>query len=189
MAWTALTFSVGQILTAAQMNNLQSNFTALANGDAGAPLIQDAALDTKIIDGEQVNDMVAGPIYIANAWFDNYAISNTSGDIMVHYMVTRPGTVRAFLGVERTSASNTACIKVLVNSVIVSSEYCWNSPGWNFWEEDITVTQGDILQTLIRSTIGVGQMDGKVSFGVSSSTLIEKFTLVNSTLDSSVIIF
>lgn len=43
MTWTSLTFNVGQILTAAQMTNLQANFSALANGDVGAPdIIEDA---------------------------------------------------------------------------------------------------------------------------------------------------
>lgn len=39
MAWTGLTFSVGQILTAAQMNNLQGNFAGMADADPGAPTI------------------------------------------------------------------------------------------------------------------------------------------------------
>lgn len=33
MTWTGQSFSVGQILTAAQMNNLQADITAHANGD------------------------------------------------------------------------------------------------------------------------------------------------------------
>ena len=37
MAWTGKTFNVGDILTAAQMNNLQADITAQAQGDAGAP--------------------------------------------------------------------------------------------------------------------------------------------------------
>ena len=37
MAWTGQTFTVGQILTANQMNNLQADITALANADTGAP--------------------------------------------------------------------------------------------------------------------------------------------------------
>lgn len=44
MTWTSLTFSVGAVLTAAQMNNLQNNFAAVANGDSGAPNIQTAGL-------------------------------------------------------------------------------------------------------------------------------------------------
>lgn len=46
MTWTGQTFNVGQILTAAQMNNMQADITAVANGDAGAPPIVDAALGT-----------------------------------------------------------------------------------------------------------------------------------------------
>lgn len=46
MAWTTLNFSVGQILTAAQMQNLDDNFEALAAGDSGAPNIVQAALST-----------------------------------------------------------------------------------------------------------------------------------------------
>jgi len=46
MTWTGQSFTVGQVLTAAQMNNLQADITALANGDSGAPEIIRAALKT-----------------------------------------------------------------------------------------------------------------------------------------------
>lgn len=39
MTWTNFTFSVGQVLTAAQMNNLYANFAAMAAKDSGAPTI------------------------------------------------------------------------------------------------------------------------------------------------------
>ena len=48
MAFNALTFTVGEVLTAAKMNNLQGNFTGLANGDTtpdSAPKVQTAALE------------------------------------------------------------------------------------------------------------------------------------------------
>ena len=44
MAWTNQSFSVGQVLTAAQVNNLNNNVTAIMNGDSGAPRLQQAAL-------------------------------------------------------------------------------------------------------------------------------------------------
>ena len=46
MAWTDLSaaFAYGSKLTSAQMQNLRDNITALANGDAGAPKIQTAAI-------------------------------------------------------------------------------------------------------------------------------------------------
>ena len=48
MAWTDLTFSVGQILTAAQMTNMDDNFDALAAGLSGAPPIEPPALDAAV---------------------------------------------------------------------------------------------------------------------------------------------
>lgn len=46
MTWTTLSFSVGQILTAAQMNNMYSNFAAMGAADTGAPSIVNAALSS-----------------------------------------------------------------------------------------------------------------------------------------------
>lgn len=40
MAWTNLNFNVGQTLGAAQLNQMQANFTAMAQGLSGAPLIR-----------------------------------------------------------------------------------------------------------------------------------------------------
>ncbi len=37
MTWTGQAFSVGQVLTAAQMTNLQADITAVMNKDSGAP--------------------------------------------------------------------------------------------------------------------------------------------------------
>jgi len=53
MGWTGQTFSVGQVLTAAQLNNLQNDITAFANQDAGAPApaTDFITLDTQITDG------------------------------------------------------------------------------------------------------------------------------------------
>ena len=48
MAWTGQNFSVGQILTAAQMNNVQADISALAAGDVGAPEIVRAAIKSTI---------------------------------------------------------------------------------------------------------------------------------------------
>ena len=39
MTWNALTFTSSHILTASDMNRMQDNFTALAQGQSGAPAI------------------------------------------------------------------------------------------------------------------------------------------------------
>jgi hypothetical protein len=44
MTWTGQTFTAGQILTASQMNLLQADITAQANGDSGAPKNQTASI-------------------------------------------------------------------------------------------------------------------------------------------------
>ena len=44
MAWTNLSFPFGSILTSSKMTQLDDNLDALANGDAGAPQIQTAAI-------------------------------------------------------------------------------------------------------------------------------------------------
>lgn len=49
MAWNSLTFSFESVLTSNKMTQLYDNLTALANGDSGAPHIQQAALGAGII--------------------------------------------------------------------------------------------------------------------------------------------
>jgi len=46
MVWTNLTFPYGSKLSSAQMTQLQANFAAMAAGDAGAPEIDNIALNT-----------------------------------------------------------------------------------------------------------------------------------------------
>lgn len=61
MAWTSLTFSFGAILTSAQMNQLQANFSAIADGDAGAPQIKGAGLSKAIV--SSVSQSIASLTY------------------------------------------------------------------------------------------------------------------------------
>lgn len=54
MTWTGQSFSVGQVLTAAQMNNLQADITAVTNGDAGAPTIQTAGIGADQVTADKI---------------------------------------------------------------------------------------------------------------------------------------
>ena len=49
MAWTALTFAYGSLLTSTKMTQMQDNFTALAQGLSGAPVILQAAIDNAAV--------------------------------------------------------------------------------------------------------------------------------------------
>ena len=56
MTWTGQSFSVGQVLTAAQMTNLQADITAAMAGDSGAPRLVNAAVDAAAaIAGSKIN--------------------------------------------------------------------------------------------------------------------------------------
>lgn len=52
MAWEALNFSSGNILTAAEMNQLQTNFTALAQQQSGAPKIDVSCAAADLFDAQ-----------------------------------------------------------------------------------------------------------------------------------------
>lgn len=56
MAWVdqSSAFGYGSVLTSTQMQNLRDNLTALANGDTGAPLIQQAAIDTNSVGQSEI---------------------------------------------------------------------------------------------------------------------------------------
>lgn len=56
MTWVDLSsaFGFGTKLTSTQMQNLRDNITAMANGDSGAPSIQNAAMDTDSVDTAQI---------------------------------------------------------------------------------------------------------------------------------------
>ena len=57
MAWTVLsdaTLEVGKALRALTMRNLRDNITALANGDAGAPQIQTAAIAASAVTAAKI---------------------------------------------------------------------------------------------------------------------------------------
>lgn len=63
MAWTNLTFAFGSVLTSAKMTQMDDNFDALANGDAGAPKIQTNALaNSSVTTAKAVSGMVTETI-------------------------------------------------------------------------------------------------------------------------------
>jgi len=91
MTWTGQSFSVGQILTAAQMTTLQADITALANGDSGAPKVTNAAMDSDV-------GIVAGT--------EQATTSGTSKSFSIPAGVKR--VTAHFLAVSQTNANTTS---------------------------------------------------------------------------------
>ncbi len=54
MAWTNLSFLFGSILTSTKMTQLYNNFTAMAQGESGAPQVQNAAIANNAIDATKI---------------------------------------------------------------------------------------------------------------------------------------
>ena len=55
MTWTGQSFTLNQILTSTQMNNLQADITAQANGDSGAPKQQTAGIADSAVTTAKLN--------------------------------------------------------------------------------------------------------------------------------------
>ena len=59
MAWTSLTYPFASVLTSAKMTQNQANFTALANGDSGAPPVTSKSIATSGITAGSVEACVS----------------------------------------------------------------------------------------------------------------------------------
>ena len=76
MTWTGKTFNVGDILTAAQMNNLQGDITAQAQGDAGAPAQLWASMATSETSVTSMTVSAGTTVYLPEGY---YIISAQAG--------------------------------------------------------------------------------------------------------------
>lgn len=127
MAWTALTYAYGSVLTSAKMTQNQDNFTAIANGDSGTPKIQTAALDDGCVTPDKIVNYTAGTTYtlahslataqtIATSWTTlKEAICGCNGTVNIYFTMTISGGgnhyARIFVndvatGVTRTASGN-----------------------------------------------------------------------------------
>jgi hypothetical protein len=76
MTWTSLTFAYGSTLTSAKMTQMQDNFAALANADAGAPAIQEAVGGSGAVFANLKNDQTG---YATAA----FSAESVSGDVWI----------------------------------------------------------------------------------------------------------
>jgi len=81
MAWTEQTWTVGQILTAAQMTNISDNFTAVADGDLGAPKMQTNAYSDLSVTESKIANSAATQIKVAANAIGQAEIKTVNQDI------------------------------------------------------------------------------------------------------------
>jgi hypothetical protein len=130
MAWTTLNFSVGQILTAAQMNQVQDNFTALAQGLSGAPQILAAALAANSVGQSEI---ASGAVHQAE-------LSTTVGEVNIATTgsVVLPGGTYGFYPQVRQSSAN----QLVAN---ISNEA---TTSWSAYRTNITLSDAGAAGTV-----------------------------------------
>lgn len=91
MSWTSITFNIGQILTAEQMNQVMANFTGLCDGEAGASKFQAAAFSAgslaRMWDGAASHTHASARITAAAVGANSVNIENISPrDTFIHLL-------------------------------------------------------------------------------------------------------
>lgn len=126
MAWTGQSFVLNQILTSTQMNNVQGDITAQANGDSGAPKQQTAG----IADGAVNEDKIAsGAVHQAEleTLTDEVTTSTNSTDDSIGDSVckaTLPGGSYGFYPrVKASSQFSEPLIQIHASTTITSQSY------------------------------------------------------------------
>lgn len=106
--WTPHVFSFGAVLTSPQMNQVQANFTALAEGAAGAPSILAAAIGTGEVGQSEIAANAVGQSELKDA------LSEVSSGVTAN--ITLPGGTYGFYPQTRHNGggggSNTSQIAV-----------------------------------------------------------------------------
>jgi hypothetical protein len=157
MAWTALTFAYGSKLTSTKMTQLFDNFTAFANKDSGAPVLEN-----------QYITMVMHQHYVAGSYFIglNGAMVTTNATTWAkvkEFALPKDGAIKVAFSLQSSNAANRYGA-VFRNGTIVSSIYTGRD---TLYVEDITSwTGGDLCQLCIYGQFS-SYLTGATSFAVS----------------------
>lgn len=171
MAWTALTYAYGSVLTSAKMTQNQDNFTALANGDSGAPQHQTASYADGSITADKIVLYTPGTSYRLIQSTSSSGTISTSWDTLKEALCGSGGTVTVTY---THSSGSTAShyTNIFVNDVAVGTVRSANGT----YSENITISPGDELQVKGYITSGFQTVD--VSYFYIQSAL-PPFALFN----------
>lgn len=137
MAWTNLNFAVGQILTAAQMNNFFANFAAMMNGDTGAPRLKPLA----------VLPTVAGIGFTSAISAAERGINSTTPTKTHEIRIPYSGALNIFFELESAVNGGAARAQIYVNGLVKGILRSNNNLGFIGFSEDITgLNVGDLVQ-------------------------------------------
>lgn len=168
MAWTSLNFAFGSLLTSTKMTQLYDNLTALANGDSGAPSIQNSAVAVGAIHTRHFKEMEVGSYKIME--FPNSVSSSATYVKVNEGRVSRSGAF-TYRGVLAASAP-TAYARVYRNGVAVGSEHTSGISPTAFASDSTSWTAGDLVQLFTRNSGGNGSTVTSFTLYVNSSALM-----------------
>lgn len=136
MTWTGLTYSFGSLLTSTKMTQNQANFSALAAGDAGAPHIVPAALDSH----------TAVTSYTHLAITETMSVGTTSNPGHVPLLrVYNYGQIRVAWGAQ-DGTEGAAYAGLAINSVFVSTTSYGPGAGLGMVTDTLNVSPFDLIQ-------------------------------------------
>lgn len=179
--WTALTFAFGSLLTSTKMTQLYDNITALAEGAANAPSLQNSAYGYGSITPDKHTVTAAGSYTYAAPASGGASTTEAVYTKVKEFMVARPGAYR-MLG-NATITGGTGYLKICRNgsatSPSVGSEYTVSVGAPVTLTENISSwTPGDRLQAYLKSNGSDTLTLANFRIGVSSASMFEMFELI-----------
>jgi len=171
MTWTGQSFSVGQILTAAQMTNLQNDISAIPNKDAGAPQLADGYIDPIMFPALTSGNYQLGQT-LEKAWITGLGTSYVKTQ---EFFMKRAGVVNSRMFVTNSNKSNSMNFRVYIDGVAEGTIRSVSSGNNATYEEDITVAAGEKIQMYVASGGTGGDNSGSCRFQimVAESALLQ----------------
>lgn len=170
MAWTSLTFAFGSLLTSTKMTQLYDNITAVANGDSGAPTVQNSAVAVGAIQTRHFKEMEVGSYKIME-----FPAVVSSGASYIKSNEGRISRYGAFTYRMRGVAvgGGTAFARVYRNGIAVGSEHSFSAAPSNAESSVSSWTAGDLVQLWTRNSGGTDTDIRSFAIFVSSSSLMD----------------
>ena len=151
MTWTGQSFSVGQILTAAQMTNLQADITAFASADSGAPLLNNQALEAPTNGPYGPGGVQGGSSSGTTPTKITEHMCPIAGDVQIRYQLVRTGT-----GFSKARIYKNGSAYGTERSISTSSAV---------YADNVTVAAGDLVQIYLYGSIAGSSQNGSAVVG------------------------
>jgi hypothetical protein len=133
---------------ASLFTRLRDNPLAIAEGDATAPSISYSALTAFTVAG--------GTTYYLTQKASESVSGTGTPTKVIEWQISLSGTVNTYFGLRSSSAPYTAEGQIYVNGSAVGTLRSTTSTTAVYYSEDITVSEGDLVQIYLRTTAGLG---------------------------------